>query len=43
MKIINWNVNGLRAVLAKGDLVSFMDKERPDIMAFEETKMKSIN
>ena len=40
MKIINWNVNGLRAILSKGDLVEFMEKEDPDIMAFEETKMQ---
>lgn len=40
MKFINWNVNGLRAILAKGDLISFLEKEDPDIMAFEETKMQ---
>ncbi len=40
MKFINWNVNGLRAILSKGDLIAFMNKENPDIMAFEETKMQ---
>ncbi len=40
MKFINWNVNGLRAILGKGDLIAFMNKENPDIMAFEETKMQ---
>ena len=40
MKIINWNVNGLRAVMSKGNLIPFMNKENPDIMAFEETKMQ---
>lgn len=40
MKIINWNVNGLRAILSKGDLIDFIRKEDPDIMAFEETKMQ---
>ena len=40
MKIISWNVNGLRAILAKGNLISFMNKEKPDIMAFQETKMQ---
>ena len=40
MKLINWNVNGLRAILGKGDLIAFMNKENPDIMAFEETKMQ---
>lgn len=40
MKIINWNVNGLRAILSKGNLIAFMNKEDPDIIAFEETKMQ---
>ena len=40
MKICNWNVNGLRAILSKGSLIEFMNKEKPDIMAFEETKMQ---
>lgn len=40
MKIVSWNVNGLRAILGKGDLISFLNKEDPDIMAFQETKMQ---
>ena len=40
MKIINWNVNGLRAILSKGNLIAFLNKEDPDIIAFEETKMQ---
>ena len=40
MKIIGWNVNGLRAVMSKGNLVPFIEKEKPDIMAFQETKMQ---
>ena len=40
MKILNWNVNGLRAILNKGDLLSFMKNEDPDIMALEEIKMQ---
>ena len=40
MKIISWNVNGLRAILSKGNLIEFMNKEKPDIMAFQETKMQ---
>ena len=39
-KFINWNVNGLRALLSKGNLIPFMNEEKPDIMAFEETKMQ---
>lgn len=40
MKIISWNVNGLRALMSKGNLIPFMNKENPDIMAFQETKMQ---
>ncbi|HBU28256.1 TPA: exodeoxyribonuclease III [Candidatus Uhrbacteria bacterium] len=38
LKIISWNVNGLRAVLRKGTFLSFMDKHRPDILCLQETK-----
>lgn len=37
---INWNVNGLRAVLSKGNLQEFLSETKPDIFAFEETKMQ---
>ena len=40
MKLISWNVNGLRACLSKGTLLPFIEKEDPDIMAFQETKMQ---
>ena len=40
MKLISWNVNGLRAVMSKGDLIPFINREDPDIMAFQETKMQ---
>lgn len=40
IKICNWNVNGLRAILSKGNLIEFLNLEKPDIMAFEETKMQ---
>ncbi len=40
MKIINWNVNGLRAILSKGNLIDFLKEEDPDILAIEETKMQ---
>ncbi|MCA9364967.1 MAG: exodeoxyribonuclease III [Candidatus Moranbacteria bacterium] len=38
MKIITWNVNGLRAVEKKGELESFLKKERPEILLLQETK-----
>ena len=37
MKIISWNVNGIRAVLVKGFL-DFVQKENPDILCIQETK-----
>ena len=40
MKIIGWNVNGLRALMGKDVLLPFIEKEKPDIMAFQETKMQ---
>jgi len=39
-KLINWNVNGLRAILSKGDLIELIKNEDPDILALEETKMQ---
>ena len=37
MKIISWNVNGIRACLKKG-FVEFAKKENPDILCIQETK-----
>lgn len=37
MKIISWNVNGLRAVLKKGFL-EFIDTHQPDILCLQEIK-----
>lgn len=37
MKIISWNVNGIRAVLNKG-FQEFLDKHEPDILCLQETK-----
>ncbi|MEI9897591.1 MAG: exodeoxyribonuclease III [Chthoniobacter sp.] len=37
MKLISWNVNGIRAVLKKG-FADFIASERPDIFALQETK-----
>jgi len=35
LKILSWNVNGLRAVLGKGFL-DFLGEEQPDIMGIQE-------
>ena len=37
MKIISWNVNGVRAAVKKG-LVGFIEKESPDLLALQEIK-----
>ncbi len=38
MKIFSWNVNGIRAVLKKGDFQRFLDAYDPDILCLQETK-----
>lgn len=38
MKLISWNVNGLRACLGKG-FMDFFNKENADIFCIQETKM----
>ncbi len=38
MKLISWNVNGLRAVHRKGLLVPFIEKIKPDALCLQETK-----
>jgi len=38
MRIISWNVNGIRAVHKKGFLVPFIQKYQPDILCLQETK-----
>ena len=39
MKMISWNVNGLRACMDKGFL-AFVEAESPDVLALQETKMQ---
>src|SRR5258708_11595986 len=38
MKIVSWNVNGIRAVHKKGLLKPFIDEVRPDVLCLQETK-----
>jgi exodeoxyribonuclease-3 len=37
VKLISWNVNGLRAVLKK-NFLEFLDAENPDVLCLQETK-----
>ena len=39
MKLISWNVNGLRACITKG-FFDFLNERQPDILALQETKMQ---
>ncbi len=39
MKLISWNVNGIRAALNKG-LADFISYEQPDILCLQETKAR---
>lgn len=39
MKLISWNVNGVRSVLGKG-LLDFWSAEKPDVLCLQETKAR---
>ncbi len=38
MKLYSWNVNGIRAVIRKGELQKFLATYQPDILCLQETK-----
>lgn len=38
MKLVSWNVNGIRAVHKKGFLMPFIEEYKPDILCLQETK-----
>lgn len=40
MRIAAWNINGLRAVVRKGELERFVLAEHPDILLLDEVKIK---
>ena len=40
MKIITWNVNGIRAVEKKGELDKAIKKFKPEILCLQETKAR---
>jgi exodeoxyribonuclease-3 len=37
MKLVSWNVNGLRAVLQK-NFLEYLDEEKPDVLCLQETR-----
>jgi len=40
LKLISWNCNGLRSVLAKGVLQELVEAERPDVLLLQETRVQ---
>lgn len=40
MKLFSWNVNGIRAVINKGEFAKFVANYSPDIICLQETKAK---
>lgn len=38
LTLISWNVNGIRAVVRKGALQTFIEEHQPDILCLQETK-----
>lgn len=41
MKLISWNVNGLRAVIAKGGFLEYLEESNADIFCLQEIKLQS--
>ncbi len=39
MRVISWNVNGVRAVVKKVDLNAFLEQTKPDFFCIGETKL----
>lgn len=40
MKLYSWNVNGIRAVINKGEFAKFIETHQPDVICLQETKAK---
>lgn len=38
MKLFSWNVNGIRAVINKGEFAKFIERYAPDVVCLQETK-----
>jgi exodeoxyribonuclease-3 len=39
LKVISWNLNGIRSAMKKNDLYDLIESEKPDIICFGETKI----
>ena len=40
MKLISWNVNGIRSILGKG-LMDYLEREKPDVLCLQEIKARA--
>ncbi|MFI5240458.1 MAG: exodeoxyribonuclease III [Candidatus Saccharimonadia bacterium] len=40
LKLLSWNVNGIRAVIRKGNFAELIEQENPDILCLQETKAR---
>ena len=38
MKLMSWNVNGIRSVHRKGEFLALLDAHQPDVLCIQETK-----
>lgn len=38
MKLMSWNVNGIRSVHRKGEFISLLESHEPDVLCIQETK-----
>ena len=43
IKIVSWNVNGIRACYKKGAFFDYLDHESPDILFLQETKVSPVD
>ncbi|WP_375347357.1 exodeoxyribonuclease III (plasmid) [Priestia megaterium] len=41
MKLISWNINGLRALMKKGDFINYLQETDADILCIQETKLQN--
>lgn len=39
LKVATWNVNGCRSVVRSGELLAYVDREQPDLLLLQETKL----
>ena len=38
MKVSSWNVNGIRSILKKGNLATYLEQEKPDVLLLQEVR-----